>query len=165
MQQEVRTYKTSIIFLVEYRIGKTSTNMIALYKCNGIILTQKWQLFWHFDNFFVSSFRCPDYTNLPLGCSMVKVTGQCCPVVNCTAGSTGTFVGSGTIPTIGGYPIPSIKPTAAPNPLNPGGPTVAPQLVPKQIGGWTEIENSNYAVLRNWIIWLFLKVGWDTLQS
>ena len=114
---------------------------------------------------FLRFFRCPDYTNLPLGCNMVKVTGQCCPVVNCTAGSTGTFVGSGTIPTIGGYPIPSIKPTAAPNPLNPGGPTVAPQLVPKQIGGWTEIENSNYAVLRNWIIWLFLKVGWDTLQS
>ncbi|XP_061197993.1 uncharacterized protein LOC133206079 [Saccostrea echinata] len=79
--------------------------------------------------------RCPDYTNLPLGCNMVKVNGECCPTINCTAGAQGTFVGSGTVPSIGGYPIPSIRPTAAPNPLNPGAPTVAPQLVPKQIDG------------------------------
>ena len=62
-------------------------------------------------------YRCADVTNLPLGCSQVKLAGECCAKIQCSNGQTGTFQGSQTQPgTIGGYPVPTLIPTPAPTP-------------------------------------------------
>lgn len=71
--------------------------------------------------------RCPDYYNLPPGCTLETVVGICCKALKCISG---TIVGSQLVPnTIGAYPIPFLSPTAAPG-LRPGG-TLAPgQTIP-----------------------------------
>ena len=75
------------------------------------------------------AFRCAEVTNLPLGCSLSKKAGECCPTIQCSSGQTGTFTGSQTQPgTIGGYPVPQPNPGAIPTP-GPGL-TYAPGLQP-----------------------------------
>ncbi|XP_052786256.1 cell death abnormality protein 1-like, partial [Mya arenaria] len=60
--------------------------------------------------------KCADVVNLPLGCSLVKNTGDCCSTIQCT-GNTGTFTSSQTITgTIGGNPAPQPGGTATGNP-------------------------------------------------
>ena len=82
-----------------------------------------------FDCISIFFFRCAEITNLPLGCSMTKKAGECCPTITCGNGQTGTFQGSQTQPgTIGGYPVPQPHPTPAPTP-GPGL-TYAPGMVP-----------------------------------
>lgn len=54
--------------------------------------------------------RCADIVNLPLGCTQVKVDGDCCPKIQCS-GTTGSFVGSQTVGgTIGGSAVPQPQP-------------------------------------------------------
>ncbi|KAK7493781.1 hypothetical protein BaRGS_00014922 [Batillaria attramentaria] len=67
--------------------------------------------------------KCPDFYNMPPGCTLVAVAGQCCKSMKC---DSGTITGSQTVPSIGAYPIPYAVPTAAPG-LMPGG-TLAPGM-------------------------------------
>ena len=120
MLERYRKYKCCVFIDFEYTKRDLNDKVILCF-----IATQKITITYH-------NFRCPTYTNLPLGCSMVKSNSSCCEKVECT-GTSGSFVGSGTVPGVGGYPVPTIQATSAP-PL-PGQPTPAqPNLVPKQIG-------------------------------
>ena len=93
--------------------------------------------------------RCAEMTNLPIGCSMVKKAGECCPTIQCK-GQTGTFQGSQLNPgTIGGYPVPTLSPTAGPTP-GPGL-TVAPGQIPgviPQVGGKIGTNMKNILLLK-----------------
>ncbi|GFR96142.1 collagen alpha-5(VI) chain, partial [Elysia marginata] len=69
--------------------------------------------------------RCPDYLNLPQGCTLVTVPGQCCKSLNCN--TPGTFTGSQTTPnTMGAVPNPYPVPQPNQYPTLPPGQTYAP---------------------------------------
>ena len=69
--------------------------------------------------------RCPDYLNLPQGCSLVTVPGQCCKSLSCN--TPGTFTGSQTTPnTMGAVPNPYPVPQPNQYPTLPPGQTYAP---------------------------------------
>merc|ERR1719204_1037376 len=76
--------------------------------------------------------QCPEYYNMPPGCALVPMAGQCRKAMRC---DTGTITGSQTIPgTIGAVPVPFTYPTIRPG-IVPGmtlapGMTLPPYLTP-----------------------------------
>ncbi|GFR96541.1 collagen alpha-5(VI) chain [Elysia marginata] len=78
--------------------------------------------------------RCPDYLNLPKGCSLVSVPGQCCRSLSCD--TPGTFIGSQTEnDTVGAVPAPLPDDTALTGeyPTLPPGQTHAPGQKPMKV--------------------------------
>ena len=61
---------------------------------------------------------CPDFLNLPVGCSMVSVSGQCCKSLHCDSSATLT-VSQTVSNTVGA--VPDTKHGAQPEPTRPTG--------------------------------------------
>ncbi|XP_035826806.1 uncharacterized protein LOC101848762 [Aplysia californica] len=73
--------------------------------------------------------RCPKYLNLPSGCTLQDVPGQCCKGLQCN--TPGTFTGSQTVPNTMGavpqpYPAPNPRPAGSQYPTPAPGQTYAP---------------------------------------